>query len=352
MNPTKILNRLEKTKEARMLKIAVIGATGAVGRQMLDDLEQSTIKDVEIGLFASPRSAGESIMFRGKSYTVSAYALEKMKGFKACLMSAGGSFSRANSKMIAELGITVVDNSSAWRMIDSVPLVVPEVNPNVLKDWQSGIIANPNCSTIQMVVPLKALKDSFGIDQVHVSTYQSVSGTGQKGIKELSNQIDAHFKFADPKPEVYAQPIAFNVLPAIDVLDAKGHCFEEEKMVRETRKILEMPSLEILATTVRVPVFSCHSESVAVRTKKAVTRSEALEVLRNMKGLTVHDVNHHAEFPTPRSVAGDSSIHVTRIRTPFDQESSNWLQFWVVADNLRKGAATNAVQILELLGYH
>lgn len=335
-----------------MVKVAVVGATGAVGREMLAELEESSLKDIQLGLFASPRSAGEMLTFRGKSYEVKVFSVDAMKGFQVCLMSAGGAFSRQNAKAIADLGVTVIDNSSAWRMADDVPLVVPEVNGSILRGWASGIIANPNCSTIQMVVPIKALHDAFGIDQIQVSTYQSVSGTGQKGIKELSTQVEAQYKYLDVKPQVYAQPVAFNVLPAIDVLDDKGHCFEEEKMMRETRKIMNLASLDVLATTVRVPVFHCHCESVAVKLKKQVSRSEAISVLKDAPGMTIYEGNDHATFPTPRTVTGQKDVHVARIRTPIDQERSNWLQFWVVADNLKKGAATNAVQILEFLGYH
>ena len=335
-----------------MLKIAVIGATGAVGREMLTELEDSKIKDLQVGLFASPKSAGEIMTFRGRAHEVSAFSIEAVKTYRACLMSAGGAFSRQHSRALAGLGMTVIDNSSAWRMTPDVPLVVPEVNSELLNNLTSGIVANPNCSTIQLVIPLKALHDAFGLDQVQVSTYQSVSGTGQKGIKELSTQIEAQFKYLDVKPEIYAQPIAFNVLPAIDVLDEKGHCFEEEKMVRESRKILNLPGLEILATAVRVPVFHCHCESVSVRLQRPVTRAEAIGVLKSMAGLTVSEATQHAEFPTPRTVAGQRDVHVARIRLPIDQDRSNWLQFWVVADNLKKGAATNAVQILERLSYH
>ena len=335
------------------MKVAIIGATGAVGREMISDLEDSAIKDIEVGLFASQRSAGEMLTFRGKSQEVKVYRLESLRGFDYCLMSAGGAFSGQNARAISELGVTVIDNSSAWRMVDGVPLVVPEVNAAVLKGLAKGsIIANPNCSTIQMVVALKPLLDAFGIEHVQVSTYQSVSGTGQKGIKELSGQIESSFKFGDVKPQAYAQPIAFNVLPAIDVLDGAGHCFEEEKMIRETRKIFGKPQLEVMATTVRVPVYHCHSESVSVRLSRKVTRKEAISVMSSFAGITMHLEDDHAKFPTPRAIAGDRSVHVARVRTPIDHPSSDWLQFWVVADNLKKGAATNAVQILEAISYH
>lgn len=335
------------------MKVAIIGATGAVGREMISDLEDSSLKDLKVELFASQRSAGEMLTFRGKSHEVKAFSLESIRGFDACLMSAGGAFSRQHAKSIADLGVTVIDNSSAWRMQEGVPLVVPEVNASALKGLaKASIIANPNCSTIQMVVALKPLMDAFGIQQIQVATYQSVSGTGQKGIKELANQVESSFKFVEPKAQVYAQPIAFNVLPAIDVMDAMGHCFEEEKMVRETRKIFGKPELSILATTVRVPVYHCHAEAVSVRLGRSVTREEAIKVLSSFPGVTMHSEDAPAAFPTPRVIAGDRGVHVARVRTPIDEPKSEWLQLWVVADNLKKGAATNAVQILEAISYH
>jgi aspartate-semialdehyde dehydrogenase len=333
-----------------MMKVAIIGATGAVGREMVADLENSVLKHLDVGLFASERSAGESVSFRGKAHEVRAFKLDLLKGYNACLMSAGGAFSRQNARAIADMGVTVIDNSSAWRMVDGVPLVVPEVNGHVLKGLPRGsIIANPNCSTIQMVVAIKPLMEQFGIQQIHVSTYQSVSGTGQKGIRELSSQVEASFKFADISPQVYAQPIAFNVLPAIDVLDQFGHCFEEEKMVRETRKIFGQPELDVLATTVRVPVYHCHSESVAVRLAKPASRQEVLDCLSRFQPLTVCLEDDHSKFPTPRGIAGSQGVHVARVRLPIDRERSDWVQMWVVADNLKKGAATNAVQILSAI---
>jgi aspartate-semialdehyde dehydrogenase len=335
------------------MKIAIVGATGAVGREMLADLEDSKIPEISLSLFASQRSAGESLPFRGKSMEVKAFSLDKMQGMDACLMSAGGAFSRQSAKAIADMGVTVIDNSSAWRMVEGVPLVVPEVNPEALRGIKKGtIIANPNCSTIQMVVALKPLLDAFGIEQIHVSTYQSVSGTGQRGIKELAHQVESLFRFQEPKCEVYAQPIAFNVLPGIDVVDSQGHCFEEEKMVRETRKIFGKPDLSVLATTVRVPVYQAHSEAVSVKLGKAVTREEAIKAMSGFAGLKLHLDDSHAAFPTPRAIAGDRAVHVARIRTPIDVLNSPWLQMWIVADNLKKGAATNAVQILEAISYH
>lgn len=333
-----------------MMKIAIIGATGAVGREMVKDLEESRVKDLELGLFASPRSAGSKVPFRMKTHDVQVFSLEKLKGYKYALMSAGGSFSREFSRALVAQGTTVIDNSSAFRMADDVALVVPEVNLHAFKrDGQPQIIANPNCSTIQMVVALKPLKDKFGLELVNVATYQSVSGTGQKGIGELAQQLEARFKFQPVEPKVYAQEIAFNLLPGIDVYDDAGHCYEEVKMVKETRKILEMPDLEVLSTTVRVPTFNCHGEAVSVKLGRAVTRAEALAAFEGAAGIVLNKIDDHAKQPTPLTTTGDSRVFVSRVRLMHGADRSPWLQFWNVADNLKKGAATNAVQILEAL---
>lgn len=333
------------------LKVAVVGATGAVGREMLVDLEDSKIPNIEVIPLASPRSAGQSVQFRGRSFEVKPFSIGALNGARFALLSAGGKFSKEFAPEIVKAGATVIDNSSAWRMHADVPLVVPEVNPQALHGMRGrpGIIANPNCSTIQMVVALKPFSDEIGLEMVQVSTYQSVSGTGQKGIRELGDQIAAQMKFQDPKPQVYAQPIVFNVLPAIDVLDAAGHCYEEEKMVRETRKILSIADLPVLATTARVPTFNCHCESVSIKLKKPISRDQALNLLRNGKGIHLVEENSHESFSTPRRVAGDRGVWVNRVRLPLGQATSDWVQFWVVADNLKKGAATNAVQILEAI---
>lgn len=330
--------------------VAIVGATGAVGREMLRDLEESSIKDVRLSLFASPRSSGTKVTFRGETLEVKPFSASALKDVRYVLMSAGGTFSRENAKALVSQGATVIDNSSAWRMADDVPLIVPEVNADALaKATGPGIIANPNCSTIQMVVALKPLKDAFGLEMVQVATYQSVSGTGQKGIGELSSQVEAHFRFQDPVPQVYAQPIAFNLLPAIDVLDPEGHCYEEIKMIKETRKILGLPNLTILATTVRVPTFNCHGEAVTVRLGEAVTREQAEEAMAGAQGIVYVKENDHSAFPTPRTVTGDSRVFVSRLRLMHGEKRSPWLQFWNIADNLKKGAASNAVQILEYL---
>jgi aspartate-semialdehyde dehydrogenase len=289
------------------------------------------------------------VTFRSKTQEVQAFSLEALKGTPYVLMSAGGSFSKEHSKALVAQGSTVIDNSSAWRMDDGVALVVPEVNLDHLKTRGPQIIANPNCSTIQMVVALKPLQDKFGLELVQVSTYQSVSGTGQKGIAELGQQLEAQFKFQTLEPKVYAQPIAFNCLPGIDVFDDAGHCYEETKMVKETRKILGLPDLDVMASTVRVPTFHTHGETVAVKLKRAVTRDEALTALESGRGLVVNRVDDHKAQPTARTVTGDGRVFVSRVRLPLGKTSSPWLQFWNIADNLKKGAATNAVQILEAI---
>jgi len=331
------------------LKIAIVGATGAVGREMIKDLAESKLPDFHLSLFASARSRGVKVPFRGRSIEVQAFSAEALRGTRYIMMSAGGSFSREHSRGLVAAGSTVIDNSSAWRMDTSTPLVVPEVNPKAMRGTQPQLIANPNCSTIQMVVALKPLHDRFGLDMVQVATYQSVSGTGQKGITELAGQLEAQMKFQDPEAKAYAQPILFNCLPGIDVFDAEGHCYEEVKMVQETRKILGLPQLEVLASTVRVSTFHGHGEVVHVKLKRAISRKEALDALRDAPSVVLVDQDDHAAQPTPRSTAGDPRVFVSRVRLMHGQSTSHWLQFWNVADNLKKGAATNAVQILEKL---
>lgn len=333
------------------MKVAIVGATGAVGREMLNDLEASSIPDIELGLYASPRSAGTVLKFRDKNVEVKPFSHAALKGTPWVLMSAGGGFSKDNSPGLVEQGSTVIDNSSAFRMTEGVPLVVPEVNPEALAHKGPKIIANPNCSTIQMVVALKPLKDAFGLSMVHVCTYQSVSGTGQKGIAELGEQLQGHFRFEELAPKVYAQPIAFNLLPGIDVFDAEGHCGEELKMVRETRKIMNLPRLEVLASTVRVPTFNCHGEMVHVQLAEEITREQALEAFAGGENIVLNREDAHAAQPTPRRATGDGRVFVSRVRLAYGAAHgrSRWLQFWNVADNLKKGAATNAVQILSKL---
>lgn len=331
------------------IKVAVVGATGAVGREMIAELESSSLKDIDLQLLASPRSQGTSLSFREREYVVKAFAVDLIDPETFVLMSAGGAFSRDNAEAIVARGATVIDNSSAWRMDDKVPLIVPEVNADRLDKRRKGIIANPNCSTIQMVVALKPLKDAFGLKSVQVCTYQSVSGSGQQGIDELGKQVEAKMKFQDPVAQKYSQPIAFNVLPAIDVFQEGGHCYEEIKMIVETRKILGMPQLTVFATTARVPTFHCHCEAVTAELAETVSREQALHAMQDGQGLTVYGDDDHSKFPTPLTVAHDRGVHVCRVRLPYGEARSAFVQFWNVADNLRKGAATNAVQILQTL---
>jgi aspartate-semialdehyde dehydrogenase len=331
------------------MKVAIIGASGAVGREMIQEVDRIIKDDVSLLLLASPRSAGSALEYRGKRYTIQAYSFGQVQPGTVVLMSAGGDFSKEHSLELAKKGCFVIDNSSAWRMDPEVPLVVPEVNAELLNTMKSGIIANPNCSTIQMVVPLAAIEKLYGLEMVEVSTYQSVSGTGQKGIGELTEQVQSQFKFQELKPKIYPQPIAFNVLSSIGPIGAAGHSGEEEKMVRETRKILSRPELPVFATTARVPVLSCHCESVLVRTKKTVTASAIKRLFSDTIGVTYVDDSDLSKAPSPLNIVGEPGIYVSRVRTPYGEGSSNWVQFWVVADNLKKGAATNAVQIFEYL---
>lgn len=334
-----------------MIKVGIVGATGAVGRQMCKVLESSSIEHVELRLFASERSKGVRIDFRNEGHEVEVAEVDQMKQCDYLLMSAGGAFSKKVSKELAEAGCWVIDNSSAWRMDDDVALVVPEVNPKAIKSGNGGIIANPNCSTIQMVVALKPLAEHFGLEHVTVATYQSVSGSGQKGISELEQQNKALYGSSGKKPEVklYDQQIASNTIPFIGPFDSFGYCEEEVKMIKETRKILEISNLEVLPTTVRVPVSACHGEVITVRLKEPATQSALYEAFKGVPGLIPERECIPHKTPTPDKVTGMDQVFVSRIRLAHGETESNLVQFWNIADNLRKGAATNAVQILELI---
>lgn len=330
------------------MKVAVIGATGAVGREIINELENCPIADLQVVALASPRSQGTSLSFRGKHLSVRAYSLEEVKDCSYVLMSAGGNFSRDNARRIAEISKgTVIDNSSAWRMDPTVPLVVPEINGDQLLKLNAPIIANPNCSTIQMVMSLGPLQKHFGLELVSVATYQSVSGSGQKGVDELSHQVQDRLHFVDPVPKVYAQPIAFNLLPAIGPIGADGYCEEEVKMIHETRKIMDLPQLAVLPTTIRVPVFYCHSLAVTVKLQKPATYEEVYQAWNNQPGIDLAE--DRSEQPTPLQFVGQNAVSISRIRLMHGFERSPWLTYWNIADNLKKGAATNAVQIFEKL---
>ncbi len=323
------------------LSIGVVGATGAVGRNMMTILEERKIDIETIRCFASKRTAGETLEWKGQQIIVELLTEEAMKeSFDYLLFSAGGSVSEQYAAVAQAAGNTIIDNSSAWRMTAGVPLAVPEVNAHVLKEYH-GIVANPNCSTIQMVVALAPLHREYGIKRIVVSTYQAVSGSGHKAIVELENQLN------DPEsmPQVYPKKIAGNCLPHIDVFNENGFTKEELKMVYETQKILEDDTIEVNATAVRVPVVYGHSESITVTFRNQPELSQARELLTQAPGVVLMDDPAHAEYPTPLMAAGTDDTFVGRLRN--DLYDPYTLSMWVVADNLRKGAATNAVQILQ-----
>jgi aspartate-semialdehyde dehydrogenase len=328
------------------LVVAVAGATGAVGREMLKTLEQRNFPADEVIALASARSAGTTVPFKDGELTVREMKEDSFKGVNLALFSAGGSTSKHFAPHAVESGCVVVDNSSAWRMDPKCPLVVPEVNPDDV-DWHNGIIANPNCSTIQMVVALKPLHDAWTIKRVVVSTYQAVSGTGQKAITELETQVRQLFNGIDAEAKVYPHQIAFNCLPQIDVFSVGDYTFEEIKMIKETAKIMGDESIKVTATTVRVPVFYGHSESLNVEFEKACTAKEARAILSQAPGVQVYDNPGDKLYPMPIMAAGEDEVFVGRIRQ--DETVDSGLNMWVVADNIRKGAALNAVQIAELL---
>ncbi len=333
---------------SRKFNIAIVGATGAVGNEMIRVLEERKFPVQELRLLASARSEGKLLDFNSKPLVVQELKESSFEGIDIALFSAGGGRSLEFCPIAAASGAVCVDNSSAWRMDPEVPLVVPEVNPQDIGQYKNkGIIANPNCSTIQMVVVLKPLYDFAGIKRIVVSTYQAVSGSGQKAIDELRIQTGELLNGRPAKTEAYPHQIAFNCLPHIDIFLDNGYSREEMKMVHETRKILGDDSMRITATTVRVPVFFGHSESINVETGKKVTVEKARELFSAFPGLKVLDDLSKNTYPMPIDVAGQDLTYVGRIRE--DESIENGLNLWVVADNLRKGAATNAVQIAEIL---
>ncbi len=330
------------------VNVAVVGATGAVGNMMVEVLQERNFPVNELKLLASERSTGTTMLFHGKAHKVEVLTPESFDGVDVALFSAGGSVSKEFAPIAAERGAVVVDNSSAFRMEPDIPLVVPEVNPGRIADFRNrGIIANPNCSTIQMVVALKPIYDEAGIERVVVSTYQAVSGTGKRAIQELQDQAVAIFNFKPIKAEVYPHQIAFNCLPHIDIFLENGYTKEEMKMVNETKKILEDPAIRVTATTVRVPVFYGHSESVNVETKKKIGADEVRELLARAPGVVVVDDPEKNLYPLAIDAAGRDETFVGRIRE--DDSIERGINLWIVADNIRKGAATNAVQIAEIL---
>jgi len=329
-----------------MFNVAVVGVTGAVGGVMLRVLEERGFPVTELRPLASARSAGKEIEFLGRGRPVRELTTDAFEGIDIALFSAGGQRSRDFAPAAVEAGAVVIDNSSAFRMDERVPLVVPEVNEDAIQG-HSGIIANPNCVAAPLVVALKPIADAVGLERVVVSSYQSVSGTGQAAIEELRVQTAGNLAGDEPEPEVYPHPIAFNVLPHIDVFDESGYTGEERKVADETRKMLGMPGLRVSATCVRVPVFRSHSQAVHIETAEPVSADRARELLMGAPGVVLVDEPAAAAYPLARDAEDRDEVFVGRIRN--DASHPRGLALWVVADNLRKGAATNAVQIAESL---
>lgn len=326
--------------------VAIVGATGAVGQEMVSILEGRKFPVGELRLFASPQSAGSSVEFNGQDIRVGLLDRHAFTGTDIALFSAGEEISREYAPIAVGAGALVIDNSAAWRMEPDVPLVVPEVNPHALFRHR-GIIANPNCSTIQMVVVLKPIHSAVKIKRIVVSTYQSVSGTGKEAMEELLEETRAILNFQEVEPKVYPYQIAFNCLPQIGSFNDRGDCTEEVKLIQETTKIMEDDSIRISSTTVRVPVFHSHCESVNIETERKLSPNEARAILSVAPGVCLYDDPQRKIYPMPIDAAGQDAVYVGRIRE--DQSIPNGLNLWIVADNLRKGAALNAVQIAELL---
>jgi aspartate-semialdehyde dehydrogenase len=328
--------------------VAIVGATGAVGEQMREVLEERHFPVGELLLLASERSAGHFLPFEGHQRRVDLLNDFSFKNIDIALFSAGGSVSAKFAPAAVSAGAVVIDNTAHYRMEPDIPLVIPEVNASAIGDYKNrSIIANPNCSTIQMVVALKPIHDAARIKRVVVSTYQSVSGAGRQAMDELSEQVAALFNGKEPEKKKFPHQIAFNCIPHIDVFMEDGYTREEWKMIHETRKILGEPSLALTATTVRVPVFCSHSESLNVETEKAITAAEVKTLLRQAPGVIVADEPANDLYPLPIEATGKDAIYIGRIRE--DHSVQNGINLWVVADNLRKGAALNAVQIAEIL---
>ena len=328
------------------LSVAVVGATGAAGQTTLKILEERKFPLRELRCFASPRSVGKTVVFRGEPVPIQKIEAAAFRGVDIAFCAAGSAQSKEYAPMIVKAGATVIDKSNAFRMDPKVPLVVPEINPAAARRHQ-GILACPNCTTIVTVMPLKPLHDAGRLRRVVAASYQSVSGAGVNGIDDLRQQTLAWARGEAVQPTHFAHQIAFNLIPAIDVFRDDGYTGEELKLVNETRKILEAPDLPVSATTVRVPVFTCHSVAVAVETEEKITRERARQLFEHFPGLRLWDDPAQQRYPMPVLVEGQDDCYVGRIRE--DLSHPRGLMFWVVGDQLRKGAATNAVQIAELL---
>ncbi len=328
-------------------KVAVVGATGNVGREMLNILAEREFPADEVVALASRKSIGQEAAYGDKTLKVKALEHYDFSDTDICLMSAGGGPSKEWSPKIAAAGAVVIDNSSAWRMDPDVPLIVPEVNADAVAGFtKKGIIANPNCSTAQLVVALKPLHDKAKIKRVVVSTYQSVSGAGKDAMDELFSQTKSVYQLNEVEAKKFPKRIAFNVIPQVDVFMEDGYTKEEWKMVVETKKILD-PKIKLTATCVRVPVFVSHSEAVNIEFEEPISADEARNILRNAPGCLVIDKYEDGGYVTPYEAAGEDATYISRIRV--DPTIDNGLVMWIVSDNLRKGAALNAVQIAECL---
>lgn len=326
----------------KKINLAVVGATGMVGRTFLKILEERNFPYDNLYLFASSRSAGTKLKCKDKEYVVEELTETSFdKGIDLALFSAGGGISKKFAPLAVSKGVTVVDNSSAWRMDENVPLIVPEVNPHDIK-WHKGIIANPNCSTIQAVVALKPLHDAFNIKRIIYSTYQAVSGTGIKGIKDLEEGLRGNDTLL-----AYPHPIADNCLPHIDVFYDNGYTKEEIKMIEETKKIFNDNTVKVTATTVRVPVKNSHGESINIEFNNSFEINQVREILSQSPGVVLEDQIDSNIYPLARNANGSDEVHVGRVRRDFTIDHG--LNLWVVADNIRKGAATNTIQIAELI---
>ncbi|MCP9299748.1 aspartate-semialdehyde dehydrogenase [Bacillus halotolerans] len=338
----------------RGLHVAVVGATGAVGQQMLKTLEDRNFEMDTLTLLSSKRSAGTQVTFKGQELTVQEASLESFEGVNIALFSAGGSVSQALAPEAVKRGAIVIDNTSAFRMDENTPLVVPEVNEADLHE-HNGIIANPNCSTIQMVAALEPIRKAYGLNKVIVSTYQAVSGAGNEAVKELYSQTEAILNNEEIKPEIMPvkgdkkhYQIAFNAIPQIDKFQDNGYTFEEMKMINETKKIMHMPELQVAATCVRLPIETGHSESVYIEVDRDdATVEDIKNLLKEAPGITLQDDPSQQLYPMPADAVGKNDVFVGRIRKDLDR--ANGFHLWVVSDNLLKGAAWNSVQIAESL---
>ena len=331
--------------------VAVVGATGVVGRTMTQVLLEREFPVGELRLLASERSAGRTVSIEGQTHEVRQATAEAFDGVDIALFSAGASASRELAPLAVAAGATVIDNSSAWRMEPHVPLVVSQVNADDL-EGHPGVVANPNCSTMQLVPVLMALRDTVGLERVIVDTYQAVSGTGGEAIRELEGQVRAHVAGEPKDVSVYPHQIAFNALPQVDIFLDNGYTKEEMKLVNESRKILHLPGLRVSSTAVRIPVFVAHSEAVHVETRRPITPDEARDLFAQVDGVVVQDDPATSIYPLATQAAGSDDIFVGRVRQDPSVDGGRGLAFWVVSDNLRKGAATNAVQIAKALIAH